>query len=518
MIEAGELSEIADKAEEVLRAADVQFFERANELVRPIVKAVDAFHGRQTSVAQLTRVGQAYMRDMLCRVASWRRFDRRAGRWVRTNPPHDIASTILARAGEWTFPTVAGVITTQTMRPDGTILDKPGYDSVTRLLLVNPPAMAPLADNPTKEEALAALELLDGLLAEFPFVDDVSRSVALSALITPVVRGAFAVAPMFVADAPVAGSGKSYLFDIASSMAIGQAMPVIAAGRNEEETEKRLGAAVMAAQPLIAIDNVNGELAGDALCQIAERPRPQVRILGKSELIEVEARTTLFANGNNITIVGDLCRRVIRINLDPRMEQPELRVFNGNPVATVMADRGAYVRAALTICRAYAAAGRPDLKPRLGSYEGWSDTVRSALTWLGRPDPVDSMGMVKEEDPNRAALVALLDAWAKTIGTGDSHSKTLKEVVAKATEGRHTGGYGSSFAYSYPELRAAVLGVVKTEKRLDPTILGYWMREHKNRLVNDMRFEKKNTNEGVTWWVARSDGKHLAPSLSPEAL
>ena len=119
-------------------------------------------------------------------------------------------------------------------------------------------------------------------------------------------------------------------------------------------------AALLAGQPLITIDNVNGKLMGDALCQIIARPRPQVRILGKSELIDVETRgTTLFANGNNISVFGDLCRRVVRIRLDPKMENPKLKTFKGNPVTTVLADRGAYVAAALTVCRAYIVVGRP---------------------------------------------------------------------------------------------------------------------------------------------------------------
>ena len=76
---------------------------------------------------------------------------------------------------------------------------------------------------------------------------------------------------MHVACAPAAGTGKSFLFDIAAAIAIGHPCPVMAAGRNEEETEKRLGAALMAGQPIISIDNVTGELGGDALCQVIER-------------------------------------------------------------------------------------------------------------------------------------------------------------------------------------------------------------------------------------------------------
>ena len=371
------------------------------------------------------------------------------------DPPRDVAGTILARAGEWKFPSVAGIITAQTMRPDGTILHQPGYDPTTRLLLVNPPQMKPIPDEPSEDEARAALELLESLLAEFPLVDDVAKSVALSTLITPVVRGAFPSAPMHIADAPVAGSGKSYLFDTAAVIAIGQPMPVIAAGCNEEELEKRLGAALLAGRPLITIDNVNGTLMSDALCQIIERPRPLVRILGKSELIEVETRgTTLFANGNNISVFGDLCRRVVRTRLDPRMENPELKTFKGNPVATVLADRGAYIAAALTVCRAYIVAGRPHLAPRLASFEGWSDTVRSALIWLGKHDPISSMAASRAEDPERTPLRALLTAWVHAFGTGKANSVTAKQVI----ERMHLTSPGAQ-VLEMPGLNAAVHAV-----------------------------------------------------------
>ena len=302
------------------------------------------------------------------------------------------------------------------MRPDGTILDREGYDEATGLLLVAPPEMLPIPDAPSRDDALAALALLKSLLDEFPFVSDLDKAVALSALITPVVRGAFPVAPMHCAKAPVAGSGKSYLFDVAGAVAIGQIMPVMAAGANEEELEKRLGAALLAGQPLICIDNVNGELKGDALCQTIERPLVEIRILGRSERVRIEARaTTTFCTGNNIIIVGDLCRRVVTITLDPKMESPETREFTSNPVDLVLANRGRYVAAALTICRAYAVAGKPNKAKRLASFEGWSDTVRSALIWLGEPDVVASMAVVKTDDPELAELNEMLSSWADVL-------------------------------------------------------------------------------------------------------
>lgn len=502
----GNTAILATLAEEVLLSSGIQFYQRSNILLRPVISTVETFRGRRTTVAHLLEVTDTYMRDVLSRVASWWRMDLRSGRWISIDPPGEVASIILSRSGEWKFPVVSGVITTQTLRPDGSILFSPGYDAMTRLLLVDPPPIREIKEKPTREDALRSLKMLEDLLSEFPLDNDVSQSVALSCLITPVVRGAFPVAPMHAIDAPIAGSGKSYLLDTAAVIAIGELMPVIAAGRTEEETEKRLGAALLASQSLITLDNVNGELGGDALCQIVERPRPQVRILGKSELVDVESRgTSLFANGNNLIIVGDLGRRVIRCRLDPQMEEPELRDFTGSPVSSVLADRGAYVSACLTICRAYISAGRPGLARRLASFEGWSDTVRSALIWLGKADPVASMAASKIEDPERAALLAMLETWSEVIGTGKINKIRLKEVVDICNETQLTAAEVNGVEYKWPDLNVAVKSVAGKGRIIDLNSFGYWMRSKKNRVVAGMRFERIAQSNGTFWWVQRDD-------------
>ncbi len=68
------------------------------------------------------------------------------------------------------------------------------------------------------------------------------------------------------------------MVDLAAVIATGRRCPVIAAGKTEEETEKRLGALLRDAVPVVSIDNVNGELGGDMLCQLMERPLVRVRI------------------------------------------------------------------------------------------------------------------------------------------------------------------------------------------------------------------------------------------------
>ena len=503
----GQLSSLATKAEEMLIDAGVQLYQRGGTLVRPVIETVDASRGRKTKVAQLKVLDNVYMRDLLGRYAVWKKWDARSNRIVSTNPPMAIASTILARVGDWTFPAIMGVISTPTMRPNGSLLMDQGYDEATGLLLVEPPPMPPIPDQPTREDALNALALLEGLLIGFPFVDDVARACALSAILTPIVRGAFPVTPLHASRAPTAGSGKSFLWDIVAAIAIGQPMPVMSTGANSEETEKRLGAALLAGQPLISIDNISGELGGDALCQIIERPVVEIRILGRSERVRIEARgTSLFATGNNFVVVGDVCRRVITTTLDPAVERPELRQFNFDPVEMVLKDRGKYIAAALTICRAYFVADRPGKAPHLASFEGYSDTVRSALIWLGKEDPVKSMENARAEDPERIELSDMLEAWAVAIGVGTGSRLKLSAAVSKGLD--ETRQYADSdMEPTYPEFYAALhaMALKSTGKRAqipDAMMLGNWLRRFKGRVVDGKRFVNlPNSKGGSEWWV-----------------
>ncbi len=130
---------------------------------------------------------------------------------------------------------------------------------------------------------------------------------------------------MHASTAPVAGSGKSYLWDLSAAISAGQRrIPVIAAG-DEAELEKRLVGVMLSGQPLVSIDNLNGELKSDFLAQVIEQQILDLRPLGQSPLSCVETGgLTCYCTGNNITIVGDLCRRTITAELDAKLENPAL--------------------------------------------------------------------------------------------------------------------------------------------------------------------------------------------------
>lgn len=485
-IEAGELAATVIEAERALLEAGVPFYVRGDKLVRPVTEPVKSARGHETMVARLVPVTADYLMLQLAFVVRWEKWSGRSKAWVATDPPAKLLEVMLSRTGEWPFPRIAGVLTSPTVRPDGTLLDQKGYDDATRLLLVGLPRIPPIPTNPSLEEAMRALALLNKLLDGFLFADLPSRSVALSAILTAVARGGMSTAPLHVMRAPAPASGKSFLVDIASTLATGQLCAVMSAGTRKEETEKRLCAALLSAQAIISFDNVNGELDSDLLCQAVERPVVELRPLGVSQTVRIENRAAMFATGNNLTVVGDMVRRTLVCSLDTNTERPELRQFDTDPVATILADRGVYLAAVLTIIRAYAAAGFPDPAPPLASFDEWSRLVRSALVWLGCADPVDTMESSREEDPETSAVRQVFLAWRNVIGLGKACSAAQIIALAKA----YAPAESMKTTLAAPELREALELALCDESNLTSRKLGKWLGNFRGRIVDGLKIEK----------------------------
>ena len=191
--------------------------------------------------------------------------------------------------------------------------------------------------------ALEALAQLDQLLDTFPFVATADRSVALSAMLTTLDRRAMATAPLHAFTAPTAGTGKSSLVDMIACSPPGAVMPVIAQGRTEEELEKRLGAALLAGDVAISLDNCEQVLQSSFLCQALTQRQLNIRMLGRSRNVETPVNAVVFATGNNLVFAGDLTRRVLLASLDAKCERPELRSFTVDPIETIRRNRGALV-------------------------------------------------------------------------------------------------------------------------------------------------------------------------------
>jgi putative DNA primase/helicase len=493
----------AEQGERALLSAGAAVYRRLNKLVRPIDMELDAAPemiagvqvGRKTHAPGLIAITLPILRQMLHQAAIWMKYDGRRKKLVPAAPSNDAAELILHRVGFWPFPDVTGIIGTPVMRNDGSILSAPGYDPATGLILHNPPAMPDFNHAPSREDAeWACLRLKNDLLGGFPFVDDASRSVALSGLLTPIVRAAIKQAPMHGASAPLPGTGKSYLWDLASYIANGAAMPVMAAGRDEAETEKRIVMLLLKALSMWSIDNVNGALEGDFLCQVITQPRIMPRKLGVSDGPDPDILNTLttYATGNNIRFLGDMPRRVAVAHMDANMERPELRTFATQPHKLILANRGRYIADCLTIPLGYRHAGSPNKLPQLAGFEEWSDVVRSALVWLGCADPINTFATT--DNPVQEQIAALFQAWPQ--GQTTYSTAELLEVAQQ----RHP----QTSDPLHPELLAALQPIAKDRRgSLDPTALGCWLRDHKDTVIGSLKLTRHGSRTRPLWGVAQ---------------
>jgi hypothetical protein len=330
---------------------------------------------------------------------------------------------------------------------------KPGYDRASHLYLTSNVRIS-VPENPTYEDAINAIKILKAPFEEFPFVEDFHRSVALSGVLTAVIRKSLRTAPMHGIDAPIMGSGKGLIADCASLIATGHTCVYIAQGADETEDEKRLDALLMKGCSVLCIDNVEAPLRGQRLCQLFTTESVDARVLGSSKIVTLPTAITVLCTGNNLVFAGDIVRRALVSKIDPKCERPDERDFKRNLYEHVPTHRAELLGAALTILRSYHLAGRPckgAYKP-YGSFEEWSDWVRGALIWLGDPDPDPCLSRAELEktDPVTAPLRQVLACWYKAFS--DKPMK-LREVVNACDPQQH-----DTLKPELNDLRDALLG------------------------------------------------------------
>lgn len=485
----------ADAGLKALRQARVPFYQRDRQMVRVApIKAKDA-EGNDLMVPGLIEVTKPILARQLGKWARWEKLTAKEG-LKRIDPPREVVEQVADMVGAWPFDPLRGLIATATMRPDGSLLTKAGYDRRTGLLLFNPPEMPTIPDRPTRADALKAMDLLGDLLEEFPFSGEASRSVAMSMLWTPVLRGALNPAvPLHLQDGPTPGTGKTYLQNLSSMIALGEVAAVLSVPPNDPaEFEKRLHGAALEARPIIAIDNCNGLLEGDFLAQVTSSYLVSVRMFRTQMLARVENSFTVFANGNNITVGADMVRRCVRCAMDANLEDPGARVFKRNPQTLVRADRGKYVAAILTIARAYHIAGEPDPPHKLIGFERYSTLVAGAMTWLGWANPLDTGADLKADDPARIDLAGLLTEWPTYLTEYSS-----AELIEVANEERHD---GVERVFTNPAWREAVLSVASDRQgKPDKIRLGKWLGRNKNRVVQRLKLVQSGKDPRIKWRV-----------------
>jgi hypothetical protein len=463
---------------------------------------------------QIRELAQATLRERCTRVAlclryrKGRRKDDSDGGWFAALPSDPILSAILAR-GQWPgIPVVRGVVEAPTMRPDGSIVQTPGYDRATGYVYLPSEPFPEIPDAPSVADAAKSLAALDEIFVDFPYRNAAHRSVPVAAILTILGRPAIAGAvPAFLFDAPTRGSGKTLATDAIAIVTTGRVAPrmnypvkvyVTSHGQsvsvNDEELEKILASYARRGAALISLDNVTAAFGGAPLDRVlTARGSVEIRLLGTNDVPEYPWTAAILATGNNMELLLDTVRRVLMCRLEPALENPEARTEfkHGDLIGWLRAERPRLVVAALTVLRAYVVAKRPDMKcDRWGSFEEWSALIPPAIVYAGGADPMGArVGKETPRDDATATLACIVtelprvNAGQLGLDSAAVRAFTAKELRAALYPDRE--GEGPR-ADPYPDLRQAVESLVVTKRGGQPSAqaIGNALAKLRGRVVS----------------------------------
>jgi hypothetical protein len=352
------------------------------------------------------------------------------------------------------------------LQDNGTISSADGYDTASGMWCENVPDLTALVpERPTNADATSALGLIRETFKTFCFADaetfddaaagvpvvDTSKppgrdeSSFLVALLTAVCRPSLHLAPgVLLRAAPMsgAGAGKGLLARCICIIAFGREPHAVTAGATAEELEKRIAAELIEGSPALFLDNLNNtNFKSDLLASaITERPA-RVRLLGRSQMVPLNASTFVVLTGNGLTVSEDLARRFVAVDLDPRMEDPEARPFTTDIRSEVTVRRKELLAALLTIWRWGRIASDVEAGLPLGSFTQWCQWVRDPLLALGCRDPAKRVSEAKERDGRRQAVTDLFEIWWERHGDKPIALRHLHDDVKQAADpqgrGRH---------------------------------------------------------------------------------
>jgi len=374
------------------------------------------------------------LRPVLAQLVDWRKINRN-GELIPAHPPMAVIKSILATPDP-ALPVLSGIVTTPVFGRDGELITEPGYHSAARLLY-DPPkdfVLPPVAAQPTPADITAARSLLlDDLLGEFPFTGEAERAHALALLLVGFVRAMIdGPTPLHLVEKPTQGTGATLMVDAISVIATGCRASVMVEGSDDEEWRKRLTAKLRQIPFVILIDNLRRPLDSSALAAALTAPFWEDRVLGVSETTRLPIRCIWIATGNNAEFSGEMARRLVRIRLDARVDQPWRRNGFRHPdlIAWVHANRADLVAACLSLCRGWIAAGMPRGGKHIGSFEAWAAVMGGLLEANGVPGFLGNIDeMLEASDGEGAVWRVFVGQWWDRFGTAEVGTSGLYELA-----------------------------------------------------------------------------------------
>ncbi len=479
----GEMGHILDAAEREL-AKSGHHYQRGGMI--SIVSTTP-----ETNHTSIIPIKSSNVRVALSNAALWYRYSSTAEDYVQIDPPAEYAKTLFDAPEYRYLPVLRGLARQPYLRSDGSLMTMPGYDPLTGMFGVFAMQDFNVLENPSLDDMRNALQLIESLLEECPFKSPIDKAAAMCAILTASIRSSLPLAPMFHIRAPQVGSGKSFLCRLIAAFASARLGTPTTFPQEDEECRKLLLAELLTAPAVIEFDNLTTDLvAHKSLCVALTSEYMTDRILGVSKTASVSTRTLFLSSGNNVAPVQDMVRRCITIDLDPACETPAAKTYkNPRLIEMVLAERGKYVSAALTIIRGWIVAGRPKQACKaLSTFNDWVDHCVQPLLNFGYANPMLSAFDAMNADPDREAIARLMNVWKDCF---EKAPGMVRDLVGHA--------------HSNIEL-AEILEDIAPDRKggFNNKSLGRWLKRHAGRVVNGYRFVPADGSRNASAWKLES--------------
>lgn len=431
--------------------------------------------------------------------------------WQKTNhapyerlidPPLPVIKQIIAMHRQRNLKQLNAVITAPTITDDDHIVTKQGYDTKTKLYLDCLGHGVDIPEFVDIDDAVAAYHALMKPFNTFDYADGLSRSVALSAILTAVTRPTQATAPAFAFDAPKQGSGKTYFCECLGLLATGDAPAMTPSiENNEDEVRKTLLAMLLEGRRFIIWDNIMNAFNSATMAAFLTAEHFSGRILGATKNVEVSHRAMLLLTGNNITLVGDMPRRVLICRFDTGLENPtqaqrDLSAIDGlKPAAYIEQNRYKLAAAAITLIRGYLQSDAHQsggaVSDKLSSFEQWDTIARQPIVWLsnyvnGLTDPKQTIDDSMDKDPEHETLSDMLNGiyeWQRCA------IFTARQLFDHAKPNDDFGMAEQSLFETLNDLNGG--------KKLTSRSVGNLLKHRRGRIANGLKLEQvKATSQG----------------------
>ena len=375
-----------------------------------------------------------------------------------------------------------------------------GYDRETGLFHDKTPIFE-LPENPSHADAVASAEILLQPFSEYKFEDNAA---GMPPCWRHFYRGGAAV-PENGADAGHpqlnARNRQGAHRSLSGLVGIRHVARGHDVGRKQGRVRKTARGDPHNSPAAFSIDNANGmQIEGELLESIITEGSADIRLLGRSEMVQVRNSSLVTLTGNNPSITGDMARRTLPIDIVPRSADPERDKYPFNPLDVVHARRTEFLMHAFTIMRAYRLAGMPESGlPAVGSFDAWSRRVRDLVYWLNGHDISEVFRRNKAEDPKRQGDGSLLAALHGHFGSKSFKSAEPIAVYQRVVDARrlHSGLPTPSPAeHALAEAIEDVFG----NRGINAKLFGYWARRVKGAHIEGFILDAQHdpsTNSNV---------------------